>query len=89
MTTIDDCYQALKDGFDAVFDAPVLRYYAAHDGAGMVQMVGAPFHEEDYGLLFKFRELRKPVDGALLSIREDGSFEALENKWFGVAEPNG
>ena len=91
MTTIDDCYQALKNGYDAVvFDAPVLRYYAAHDGAGMVQMVGAPFHEEDYGLLFKFRsELRKPVDGALLSIREDGSFEALENKWFGVAEPNG
>jgi len=89
MTTIDDCYQALKDGYDAVvFDAPVLRYYAAHDGAGLVEMVGSPFHDEDYGLLFRLRsDLRKPVDGALLSLREDGAYEALERKWFGVGDP--
>ncbi len=87
MATIEDCYQSLKDGYDAVvFDAPVLRYYAAHDGAGLVEVVGEPFHDEDYGLLFRLRsDLRKSVDGALLSIREDGSYAALERKWFGSA----
>lgn len=88
MTTIDDYYQALKNGHDAVaFDAPVLRYYAAHDGAGLVEMVGTPFHDEDYGLLFRLRsDLRKPVDGALLSHGEDGTYEALERKWFGFGD---
>lgn len=89
MATIEDCYRALDHGYDAVvFDAPVLRYHVAHEGAGKTEIVGSPFREEDYGLLFPFRsDLRKAVDGALLAIREDGSYSAIERKWFGSPEP--
>jgi len=67
-----------------VFDAPVLQYYAAHDGAGKVRVVGATFRSEDYGFAFvNGSQLRKDVDGALLSLREDGSYERLRAKWFG------
>lgn len=85
MPTIDDCYRALEGGFDAVvFDSPVLRYYAAHEGTKYATMVGPTFHDEDYGLLFPLGSpLRKPVDGALLSLREDGTYQNLQQKWFG------
>ncbi len=87
---ITDCYAGLKDGaFDAtVFDAPVLRYYAAQDGAGKVQMVGTIFQSEDYGIVFRNgSDLRKQVDDALLSMREDGTYDLIKGKWFGTGIP--
>ncbi|WP_319437168.1 transporter substrate-binding domain-containing protein [Mycobacterium sp. RTGN5] len=89
MPTIDDCYRAIEQGGqDAiVFDAPVLRYYATHQGVGKVEVTGARFHDEDYGLAFRLgSELRKPVDGALLAIREDGTYQTIFQKWFGSEE---
>lgn len=87
---ITDCYAGLKDGaFDAtVFDAPVLRYYAAQDGDGKVQMVGTIFQSEDYGIVFRNgSDLRKQVDDALLSMREDGTYDLIKGKWFGTGIP--
>jgi len=86
--TIEDCYQALKEGQDAVvFDAPVLRYYVTHQGVGTAEIAGPMFHDEDYGLLFRLgSDLRKPVDGALLAIREDGTYQTIYRKWFGSDE---
>jgi len=67
-----------------VFDAPVLQFYASHDGAGKVRVVGPIFRAEDYGFAFvNGSQLRKEVDGALLSLREDGSYERLREKYFG------
>ena len=86
MATIDDCYQAiLEGGYDAVvFDAPVLRFYAAHRGAGAVTMAGVVFQEEDHGFVFPVGSgLRKPINQALLSMREDGAYDRIEQKWFG------
>jgi len=66
-----------------VFDAPVLLYYATHDGAGKVQVVGAPFRKEDYGIVFpRNSALRKPVNEALLRLRENGTYQTLYDKWF-------
>jgi polar amino acid transport system substrate-binding protein len=82
---IDDAYRALlnKDVDAIVFDAPVLLYYAANDGKGRVQMVGAMFRREDYGIVFQQNKpLRKQVDNALLILREDGTYQQLYNKWF-------
>jgi polar amino acid transport system substrate-binding protein len=88
MPTVEDCYKALEGGFDAVvFDSPILRYYTTQEGAKVATMVGPTFHDEDYGFLFRLgSDLRKPVDGVLLSLREDGSYRTLQQKWFGTDE---
>ena len=66
-----------------VYDAPVLMYYSAHDGHGKVEIAGSLFHRENYGILFpQGTELRKPINEALLRLRENGLYEALYNKWF-------
>ena len=86
MASIEECYRALLDGgYDAVvYDAPVLRYFVAHQGDGAALMAGPVFQEDDYGLVFRIgSQLRKPVDQTLLSMREDGSFGMIEEKWFG------
>ncbi|MGV1087676.1 MAG: transporter substrate-binding domain-containing protein [Mycobacterium sp.] len=84
---IKDCYTQLKAGqFDAVvFDAPVLAFYVAHNGAGVAALVGTVFHDEDYGIAFpNGSELRKEADEALLKMREDGDFDMIKQKWFGA-----
>lgn len=84
--TVDDAYKALTDKqVDAVvFDAPVLQYYAAHEGAGKVRAIGSVFHTEDYGFAFaNGSDLRKKVNTALLAMREDGEYDRLREKWFG------
>ena len=84
---MDDAYKALLDKqIDAVvFDAPVLLYYAAHAGKGRVQVVGQPFHKEDYGIVFPANSLLlRQVNVVLLSLREDGSYDRIYDKWFGA-----
>ena len=84
--SISEAYKALADRkVDAVvFDAPVLQYYSAHDGKGATDVVGPVFRKEDYGIAFQQGSpWRKRVDGALLSLREDGTYRKLHDKWFG------
>ncbi|HVZ29579.1 MAG TPA: transporter substrate-binding domain-containing protein [Asticcacaulis sp.] len=83
---VQSAYQALADKKveAVVYDAPVLQYIAAHQGAGKVTTTGEIFHAEDYGFAFhNGSDLRKPVDAALLAMREDGNYDALSAKWFG------
>lgn len=85
--TIDQAYDALlKDSVDAVvFDAPVLLFFAGHDGKARVRTAGPVFHREDYGIVFPENSpWRKKVDLALLALREDGTYEQLYEKWFGA-----
>lgn len=89
LPSIDDCYRGLRAGtYEAVvFDSPVLRYYAAGDGAGAVQIAGPVFNAEDYGLAFpQDSDLRPQADQALLDIRQDGTFDLIKRKWFGGGE---
>ena len=82
---IDDALAALdKKEIDAVvFDAPVLMYYAANSGQGRVRLVGGLLKKESYGILFpQGSALRKPVNEALLKLRENGIYDALYAKWF-------
>ena len=86
---IEDCYAALRGGkLDAiVFDAPVLRFYANHEGAGFGQIVGTIFQPEDYGVAFpNGSEMRKQFNRGLLSVREDGTYELIKQKWFGTED---
>jgi len=86
LPTLDQMYQALLDRkVDAVLlGAPALRYYAAHDGAGRVKMVGPEFDRNDIGFLFQLGDpLRRRVSSELVALREDGTYDKYYEKWFG------
>ncbi len=49
-------------------------------------MAGPVFKNEDYGIAFRVgSELRQKADAALLSMREDGTYDMIKSKWFGDA----
>ena len=85
---IEDAYSLLSEGqVDAVvFDAPVLQYHAAREGAGEVAAVGTDFQRVQYGLMLSENdpELRESIDLALLDLIENGIFERLHDAWFGA-----
>ena len=86
---IEEAYQALQSGQvnAVVYDAPVLRYYASHEGKGKVQVVGSIFRKENYGIAFPSNSrYRKPVNEALLKLKENGTYDQLYNKWFGATD---
>jgi polar amino acid transport system substrate-binding protein len=83
---VDDLYNALlNQEVDAVvFDSPALLYYAAHDGKGLVRIVGNVFHREDYGIVFPTgSSLRKHVNEAFLALRENDAYQRIYEEWFG------
>ncbi len=80
-------YQALLAGkVDAVVQGSAgLDYYATHEGRGRVRMAGPEFNENGAGFAFPLGSpLRKRVDGALLAMREDGTYQRIYAKWFGT-----
>jgi polar amino acid transport system substrate-binding protein len=80
-------FEALLDKkVDAVvFTTPVLLYYAAHEGKGRVKMVGAEFLTGPLALVVQLDSpLRRKINAALLALRENGTYQQLYNKWFGV-----
>jgi polar amino acid transport system substrate-binding protein len=83
--SIDIAYAALlaKEVDAVVYDAPILLYHAANQGKGKLNVVGPVFRKETYGILFpRSSSLRKPVNEALLKIRENGTYDILYRKWF-------
>jgi polar amino acid transport system substrate-binding protein len=86
MSSIQQTYDLLlNEKADAiVFDAPILLYYASHQGKGKVQVIGSPFLRESYGIAFPIQSpLRKPINEILLALQEDGTYQQLYSKWFG------
>ncbi len=84
--TPDQMFKALLDKkVDAVvFSGPVLNYYAAHEGKGLVNIVGPQFNTAPIAIVFQLDSpLRRKVDGALLALREKGTYQQLYDKWFG------
>jgi polar amino acid transport system substrate-binding protein len=86
---IDAAVDALEQGKvrAIVFDSPVLLYYAAQKARGKVEVVGPIFRKEDYGIVFPAgSRWRKPVNNALLRLKENGTYDQLHDKWFGGNE---
>jgi polar amino acid transport system substrate-binding protein len=84
-TKVEEAYEALREGqIDAVvYDAPVLLHYASREGTGKVQPVGAIFRKENYGIAFPPNSpYRKPVNEALLKLKENGTYDQLYKRWF-------
>ncbi|MEH2156481.1 transporter substrate-binding domain-containing protein [Nostoc sp.] len=85
VTKIEQAYNALqtKKADAVVFDAPVLLFYAANEGKGKVQIVGSILREESYGIILPNNSpYRKPINQALLSLKENGTYQSLYDKWF-------
>ena len=85
---IEDAYPLLSAGdVDAVvFEAPVLQFHAAREGAGEVTTVGADFQRVQYGLMLSEddAELQERIDLALLELIESGIYQRLHDAWFGA-----
>lgn len=82
---INEAYDALNNSeIDAVvYDAPILLYYAAHDGKGKVQVVGNIFRKESYAIALPTGSpYRKQINNALLSLQEKGTYQEIYDKWF-------
>ncbi|WP_246044077.1 transporter substrate-binding domain-containing protein [Ruegeria sediminis] len=75
-----------QNDLDAVvFDAPILSYYAAHEGRKFASMAGGIFLRENYGIAFPTGSaLVEDVNQALLALREDGTYDAIYRKWYGA-----
>ena len=68
-----------------VFDAPVLSYFASHEGRRIASMTGGIFLRENYGIAFPTGSpLVEDVNQALLALREDGTYDEIYRKWFGM-----
>ena len=79
--------QALQArNIDAViYTAPVLMYYAAHEGKRLVKLVGPEFYLAPIAFGFQFGSpLVRKVNHALLALRENGTYQQLYHRWFGV-----
>ncbi|MBD2520305.1 transporter substrate-binding domain-containing protein [Nostoc sp. FACHB-973] len=86
---IEQAYNALqtKKADAVVFDAPVLLFYAANEGKGKVQVVGTILREESYGIVLPNNSpYRKPINKALLNLKENGTYQSLYDKWFDAKE---
>ena len=85
---VDDAYGLLAEGeVEAiVYDAPVLQFHAAREGAGEVATIGADFQRVQYGLMISEDdpELRERIDIALLDLMESGVYGRLHDAWFGA-----
>jgi len=83
---IDNAFLELATGrVDAVVhDTPNLQYFANTAGKGQVKVVGSLKSGDFYGIAFpKGSDLVPVVNKALATLRENGQYDAIYEKWFG------
>ena len=86
--TTDQMFSALLDKkVDAIVTAaPLLLYYAAHDGKGRVKTVGPEFNTAPAAIMVQLDSpLRRKINLALIALREKGTYQQIYDKWFGAA----
>ena len=83
-----EVYKVLLDKkVDAVvLPAPLLLYYAAHEGKGLVKTVGPEFNTAPAAIMVPLDSpLRRKINLALIALRENGTYQQIYDKWFGAA----
>ena len=86
VATADEMFAALAGGdVDAVVSgSAVLRYFATHGGSAKVRVVGPEFRRGPLAFfVLRGSQLRRQIDGALIAMREDGTYDRIREKWFG------
>ncbi len=82
--TFGTSVEALKAGdVDTVLtDKTAGEGYVAASG-GKLKLVGEPLGTEDFGFIFpKGSDLEGPINAAIAALKADGTFDALNKKWF-------
>ncbi len=83
---VDEAYGEVVSGQAEalVFDAPVLRFLAQTRGDDSVEVVGSLMQPQGYGMAFRpGNPLVEPLDLELLALRENGTTEELDSRYFG------
>lgn len=89
---ITEAYQVtLQQKVDAVlYDLPNVLYYSTKETGGQLKTVGERLTGEDYGIAFpKGSELRDPIDEALTTLKENGTYGDIYEEWFGERPDEG
>jgi polar amino acid transport system substrate-binding protein len=84
---LEPAYDALLSGrVDAIVASrPLLLYYAAREAQGKVRVVGVPFREQFYAIVMPENSpYRKSVNQAILTLKEDGTYQKIYRQWAGV-----
>jgi len=85
---VADAMQAVIIGVAdvVVIDLPVAEAYLEANPAAPLQTVGAVADNEYYGIAINKKnvELLEKINGALLQLQEDGTYDLLFQKWFGA-----
>ncbi len=84
--TTEQMFEALLNKkVDAVVSAaPMLLYFARHEGKGRVKVVGLNFDTAPVAIMFQLGSpLRRNVDTALAALRENGTYQQIYDEWFG------
>ena len=64
--------------------APLLLYYAAHEGKGRVKTVDREFNTAPIAIMVQLDSpLRRKINLALFGLRENGIYQQICDKWFG------
>lgn len=67
-----------------VYDSAPMAYYSTHEGQGKVHLVGEIFKPESYGITLPQGSPNiNKINLALLSMKEDGTYKELYDKYFG------
>lgn len=78
---------AFQDGDidSVVFDGPILAYFATNDGRNGSRLIERVYRPENYGIALPTGSpWREEIDQSLLKLREDGTYDALLELWFGA-----
>lgn len=85
---IDSAYMELgTNRADAVLhDTPNILYFIHTAGKGRFKAVGHSIEAQQYGIAFPkgSDDLREKVNGALKTLKENGTYNTLYKKWFGT-----
>ena len=85
--TTDEALAEFKKGnADAVIcDLPVLQHFLKSGGSEYAKLAGEPLTVESYGIMIskKNPDMAKAVDAALDSLKRNGTYDKLYEKWFG------
>ena len=66
-----------------VYDAPVLQYRAGSDYRNQIELAGSVFDPDPYAIALQpGSDLREPIDEAILEMRQDGTLQTIQERWF-------
>lgn len=88
--TVADAKMALESGKVEAFPTDESIYLAMRWEGSKVERIDQPIAPSDYGVIFtkgKNPELQKEFNTYLAKIKQDGTWQSLQDKWFGNNEP--